>query len=73
MRTGLARAGFLLLCALRSPDILVGYVAWVARILTGGRSGLSVTGTGSAGRPVLRAQPRDAAGRGGGVPGWAWP
>ena len=46
MGTRVSRVGFYLLCALMSPVILVGYLAWVGKLFAAGRSGVSVTAQG---------------------------
>jgi methyltransferase (TIGR00027 family) len=46
MRTHGSRVGYYLLCALMSPVILVGYLAWVGKLLAAGRSGVSASAQG---------------------------
>jgi methyltransferase (TIGR00027 family) len=46
MRKRVSAAAYYALCALMSPLMLVGYVVWVARTVTSGRSGVSGTAQG---------------------------
>jgi methyltransferase (TIGR00027 family) len=46
MRRSVSGTAFYAFCALMSPLILIGYIMWVGKILTTGRSGVSVTAQG---------------------------